>query len=177
VTTTTIELLAEPTDREVDDLAALLVDTVEGGASVGFLLPLALDAAATWWREVLADDLTDTWVARAADGAVVGCVRLTLAWKPNSRHRGEISKLMVARSVRRQGLATSLMDVAESAAWARGLRLLLLDTETDSPAQPFYVARGWRVVGVIEDYAATPYGDPAATTILELRQPLGQPLG
>ena len=53
----------------------------------------------------------------------------------------------------------------------RGLRLLLLDTETDSPAQPFYVARGWRVVGVIEDYAATPYGEPAATTILELRRP------
>jgi ribosomal protein S18 acetylase RimI-like enzyme len=171
VTTTTIELLGSPTDRDVDALAALLVDTVEGGASVGFLLPLSFGEAATWWREVLTDELTDTWVARDDAGRVVGCVRLTLAWKPNSRHRGEISKLMVARSARRQGLATRLMDVAESSAWARELRLLLLDTETDSPAQPFYVARGWRVVGVIEDYAATPYGDPAATTILELRRP------
>ena len=177
MTTTTIELLAAPTDRDVDALAELLVDTVEGGASVGFLLPLPVTEAVTWWRDVLADELTDTWVARDDAGAVVGCVRLTLAWKPNSRHRGEISKLMVARSARRQGLATRLMDVAESTAWARGLRLLLLDTETDSPAQPFYVARGWRVVGVIEDYAATPYGEPAATTILELRQPLRQPLG
>jgi ribosomal protein S18 acetylase RimI-like enzyme len=171
VTTTTIELLAAATDRDVDELAALLVDTVEGGASVGFLLPLPHDQAATWWRDVLADALTDTWVARAIDGSIVGCVRLALAWKPNSRHRGEISKLMVARSARRQGLASRLMDVAERSAWDRELRLLLLDTETDSPAQPFYVARGWRVVGVIEDYAATPYGDPAATTILELRRP------
>jgi ribosomal protein S18 acetylase RimI-like enzyme len=172
VTTATIELLTAPTLRDVDDLASLLVDTVEGGASVGFLLPLAPDEAATWWREVLADRLTDMWVARDEAGAIVGCVRLTRAWKPNSRHRGEISKLMVARRVRRRGLASRLMDTAESAAWTRDLRLLLLDTETDSPAQPFYAARGWRVVGVIEDYAATPYGEPAATTIMELRRPV-----
>jgi GNAT superfamily N-acetyltransferase len=171
MTTTTIELLTEPDERALDELAALLVDTVDGGASVGFLLPLGRDEAASWWREVLADELTDTWVARDAEGAIVGCVRLTLAWKPNSRHRAEVSKLMVARRARRQGLASRLMDVAEASAWERGLRLLLLDTETDSPAQPFYVARGWRVVGVIEDYATTPYGDPAATTILELRHP------
>jgi GNAT superfamily N-acetyltransferase len=171
MTTTTIELLTEPDERALDELAALLVDTVDGGASVGFLLPLGRDEAASWWREVLEDELTDTWVARDAEGAIVGCVRLTLAWKPNSRHRAEVSKLMVARRARRQGLASRLMDVAEASAWERGLRLLLLDTETDSPAQPFYVARGWRVVGVIEDYATTPYGDPAATTILELRHP------
>jgi len=169
---TTLELLGAPTDRDIDDLAGLLVDTVESGASVGFLLPLDHDDAASWWREVLADELTDTWVARDDDGRILASVRLTLAWKPNSRHRGEISKLMVAPDARRQRLASRLMDVAEHAAWERGLRLLLLDTETDSPAQPFYVARGWRVVGVIEDYAATPYGEPAATTILELRRPV-----
>jgi ribosomal protein S18 acetylase RimI-like enzyme len=158
-------------DADVDGLAALLVDTVEGGASVGFLAPLAPRDAAVWWREVLPDPLTDTWVARADDGEVLGCVRLTRAWKPNSRHRGEISKLMVATSARRRGLATRLMDTAEGAGWTYGLRLLLLDTETDSPAQPFYAARGWTVVGVIEDYASTPYGEPAATTIMQLRRP------
>jgi ribosomal protein S18 acetylase RimI-like enzyme len=169
--TSRIELLDAPADADVDGLAALLVDAVEGGASVGFLLPLTREDAAAWWREVLPDPWTRTWVARDEDGAVVGSVRLTRAWKPNSRHRGEISKLMVARTARRRGLATALMDAAEAAAWAMGLRLVLLDTETDSPAQPFYVARGWRVVGVIEDYAATPYGDPAPTTIMELRRP------
>jgi len=168
---TTIALLGQPDDRDLDELATLLVETVEGGASVGFLLPLGHDEAAGWWREVLDDELTDTWVARDDDGRILGSVRLTRAWKPNSRHRGEISKLMVAPAARRQGLASRLMDVAEAAAWEGGLRLLLLDTETDSPAQPFYVARGWRVVGVVEDYAATPYGEPAATTILELRRP------
>jgi len=167
-----IERLDSPTDTDVDDLAALLVDAVEGGASVGFLLPVTREEAAGWWREVLSDAWTRTWVARDDDGTVVGSVRLTRAWKPNSAHRGEISKLMVASSARRQGLATALMDTAEAAAWALGLRLVLLDTETDSPAQPFYLARGWRVVGVIEDYAATPYGEPAPTTIMELRRPV-----
>jgi GNAT superfamily N-acetyltransferase len=166
-----IEPLVAPTEADVQGLAALLVDVVEDGASVGFLLPLPLAEAADWWREVLADPLTETWVARDDAGVVVGCVRLTRAWKPNSRHRGEISKLMVAPRARRQGLAGRLMDTAEAAAWERGLRLLLLDTETDSPAEPFYAARGWTVVGVIEDYAATPYGDPAPTTIMELRRP------
>jgi GNAT superfamily N-acetyltransferase len=168
-----IELLDAPSDDDVAGLAALLVDSVEGGASVGFLLPLTHEDATAWWRDVLPDPWTRTWVARDDDdGAVVGSVRLTRAWKPNSTHRGEISKLMVARTARRQGLATALMDTAESAAWSFGLRLVLLDTETDSPAQPFYVGRGWRVVGVIEDYAATPYGEPAPTTIMELRRPV-----
>jgi GNAT superfamily N-acetyltransferase len=167
-----IERLDSPTADDVDGLAALLVDSVEGGASVGFLLPLTQEDATAWWREVLPDPWTQTWVARDDDSTVVGSVRLTRAWKPNSTHRGEISKLMVARTARRQGLATALMDTAETAAWSLGLRLVLLDTESDSPAQPFYVARGWRVVGVIEDYAATPYGDPAPTTIMELRRPV-----
>jgi GNAT superfamily N-acetyltransferase len=169
--TATITALCDVDDSDIDALAALLVDVVEGGASVGFLLPLPLDEAAAWWRETLADPLTETWVARDDDGRIVGTVRLTRAWKPNSRHRGEISKLMVARSARRQGLASQLMGAAESAAWAHGLRLVLLDTETDSPAQPFYLARGWTVVGVIDDYAATPFGEPAATTVMELRRP------
>jgi len=170
--TATISLLTDPSDADLDALATLLVDVVEGGASVGFLLPLPTLEARTWWAETLPDPWTQTWVARDDAGAIVGTVRLNRASKPNSRHRGEISKLMVAPDARRQRLASRLMDVAEHAAWERGLRLLLLDTETDSPAQPFYVARGWRVVGVIEDYAATPYGEPAATTILELRRPV-----
>ena len=168
---TRIEALDAPTDRDVAELATLLVATVEDGASVGFLLPMSREEAEVWWREVLLDPFTRTWVGRSAEGSIVGCVRLTRARKPNSRHRGEISKLMVAPVARRQGLATRLMDTAEAAAWSLGLRLVLLDTETDSPAQPFYAARGWAVVGVIEDYAATPYGDPAPTTIMELRRP------
>jgi GNAT superfamily N-acetyltransferase len=169
--TITISLLTEQSDEDLDSLAALLVDVVADGASVGFLLPLPLEEARAWWAETLPDPWTQTWVARDDAGTIVGTVRLTRAWKPNSRHRGEISKLMVATSARRQGLATGLMETAERAAFdGHALRLVLLDTETDSPAQPFYSARGWSVVGVIEDYAATPYGEPAPTTIMELRR-------
>jgi GNAT superfamily N-acetyltransferase len=169
--TATISLLTEPSEADLDALATLLVDVVEGGASVGFLLPLPREEARAWWRETLPDPWTQTWVARDDGGAVVATVRLSRASKANSRHRGEISKLMVARSARRQGLASRLMETAERAAFEEhSMRLVLLDTETDSPAQPFYLARGWAVVGVIEDYATTPSGDPAPTTIMELRR-------
>ena len=169
--TATISLLTDPSDADLHALAMLLVDVVEGGASVGFLLPLPTDEARAWWVETLPDPWTQTWVARDEADGIVGSVRLSRAAKANSRHRGEISKLMVARSARRQGLASRLMETAEREAFdAHSLRLVLLDTETDSPAQPFYAARGWSVVGVIEDYAATPYGDPAPTTIMELRR-------
>ena len=169
--TATISLLTEASGADLDGLATLLVDVVEGGASVGFLLPLTYDEARGWWAETLPDPWTQTWVARDDDGTIVGTVRLTRASKPNSRHRGEITKLMVARTARRAGLASRLMDVAEAAAFEEHrLRLVLLDTETDSPAQPLYSDRGWTVVGVIEDYAETPYGEPAPTTIMELRR-------
>jgi ribosomal protein S18 acetylase RimI-like enzyme len=169
--TTTISLLTDASEADLDDLSALLVDVVEGGASVGFLLPLTFEEARGWWVETLPDPWTQTWVGRDDAARIVGTVRLSRASKANSRHRGEITKLMVARAARREGLASRLMDTAEAAAFEEHrLRLVLLDTETDSPAQPFYRDRGWTVVGVIEDYAATPYGEPAPTTIMELRR-------
>ena len=99
-------------------------------------------------------------------------MRLTRVGRPNSTLRGEISTLTAARTARRRGLATALMDIAEGAAWVLGLRLVLLDTPTDRPARPFCRARGWRVVAVIEDYAARPDGEPAPTTIRQLGRPV-----
>src|SRR4051794_19049123 len=74
------------------ELADLLVDTVAGGASIGFLAPLEPAAAVAWWREraqaVAAGRLT-VWVAYDA-GRPAGTVSLALPDKPNSRHRAEI---------------------------------------------------------------------------------------
>lgn len=39
----------------LDRLAGLLTDTVEGGASVGFLAPLGHAEAVAWWRGRAAD--------------------------------------------------------------------------------------------------------------------------
>ncbi|WP_406717766.1 N-acetyltransferase family protein [Streptomyces althioticus] len=150
-------------------LADLLLDTVDGGASVGFLAPLDHAAAVAWWTErcaaVAAGRLT-VWTASEEPGRVLGTVSLALpADKANSAHRAELVKLMVHRSARGKGLGRRLLAVAEEAAAAEGITLLHLDTETGSPAEHLYRTSGWTEVGAIPDYAADPAGVLRPTTI------------
>ncbi|MGQ4435862.1 MULTISPECIES: GNAT family N-acetyltransferase [unclassified Streptomyces] len=151
----------------VDELADLLIDTVEDGASIGFLAPLDRTAAVEWWREravaVAAGHLA-VWVALRGD-RIVGTVSLDFPARPNSRHRAELVKLMVRREARGEGLGRRLLTVAENAAVATGITLLHLDTETDSPAEHLYRSTGWTRAGVIPDYAASPDGVLRPTTL------------
>ncbi|MCX4766458.1 GNAT family N-acetyltransferase [Streptomyces sp. NBC_01275] len=149
------------------ELADLLIDTVDDGASVGFLAPLDRGEALAWWREraaaVAAGQLA-VWAAHDGD-RVVGTVSLAFPDKPNSRHRAELVKLMVHRDARGQGLGRTLLTTAEEAAVAVGVTLLHLDTETDSPAEHLYRTAGWTRAGVIPDYAASPFGVLRPTTL------------
>lgn len=151
----------------VDALADLLVDTVDGGASIGFLAPLDRAAALAWWKEraaaVAAGQLA-VWAARDGE-RVVGTVSLAFPDKPNSRHRAELVKLMVHRDARGRGLGRTLLTTAEEGAAAAGLTLLHLDTETDSLAEHLYRAAGWTRIGAIPDYAAAPDGVLRPTSI------------
>lgn len=153
--------------ERVEDLADLLVDTVTGGASVGFLAPLDRTAATAWWKERAAAVATGqlaVWAARE-DGRTVGTVGLAFPDKPNSRHRAELVKLMVHRDARGQGLGRTLLTTAEEAAVTAGVTLLHLDTETDSLAERLYGSAGWTRAGVIPDYAASPDGVLRPTTM------------
>ncbi len=145
------------------ELAGLLVDTVDSGASVGFLAPMDRALAESWWKERAAGPYA-VWVA-VEDGRVVGTLSLASPDKPNSRHRAELVKLMVHRTARGRGLGRRLLDTAERAAAAEGITLLHLDTETDSPAEHLYRSAGWTRVGVIPDYAADPGGVLRGTTL------------
>jgi len=151
----------------VEELAGLLVDTVDGGASIGFLAPLDRAAAVAWWTERAAAVTAGQLAVWAAfdDHRVVGTVSLAFPDKPNSRHRAELVKLMVHRSARGRGLGRTLLGVAEEAAAAAGITLLHLDTETDSPAERLYDSAGWVRAGVIPDYAADPGGELRPTTL------------
>ncbi|MFK4070329.1 GNAT family N-acetyltransferase [Streptomyces sp. NPDC029674] len=158
-----------------DDLAELLVETVRGGSSVGFLADLDRATAAAWWRG-LAPAVTDRtlaiWVVRAeGHGArcVAGTVGVAFTDKPNGRHRAEVTKLMVHPSARGQGLARALLDAAERAAAEAGVTLLVLDTETGSPAETVYGKAGWTAAGTIPDYAADPTGTLHPTTLFYKR--------
>lgn len=145
-------------------LATLLIDAVDGGASVGFLSPLTVDDATSYWREVAADVgiHRHLWVAEDGD-RVVGSVQIAVCEKPNGRHRAELQKLLVARAHRGQGVATALMNAAENYAAELGLRLLILDTHAGSPAEAVYRHRGWNKVGEVPEYAGLPNGDLIAT--------------
>ncbi|MFK4101563.1 GNAT family N-acetyltransferase [Streptomyces sp. NPDC019531] len=159
---------AQLMDR-IDELAELLVDTVDGGASIGFLASMDRAAAVAWWKERAGAVAAGRWAVWAAhDGRrLVGTVSLVFPFpdKPNSRHRAELVKLMVHREARGQGLGRRLLQLAEEAAAGAGITLLHLDTETGSPAERLYVSARWTRAGVIPDYAADPAGVLRPTTL------------
>ncbi|WP_436500886.1 N-acetyltransferase family protein [Actinokineospora sp. HUAS TT18] len=161
-----VETTADPADAA--GLADVLLDCVAGGASVGFLDDLNREAATEWWLAALAQPDTVTWVAKDA-GRVVGCVRLLLVGNPNGAHRAEVAKLLVHRDARGQGVAGKLLDALETTARDLNRTLLILDTHTGSPAESLYERRGWKRVGTVEDYAATPDGTLIATTFMSIR--------
>lgn len=167
VSGTLTRLTADQLSAGSDDLGALLADVVEGGSSLGFLAPLDRAAAAAWWRGLapaVAEGRLAVWVARDAE-RVTGTVSVGFVDKPNGRHRAEILKLMVHGSARGQGLARALLATAEQAAADAGVTLLVLDTETGSPAESLYRSGGWTAAGIIPDYAADPAGALHPTTL------------
>lgn len=147
-----------------DALIDLLIDVVNGGASVGFLAPLARDRAAGYWSHLLPSlgGALALWVAEA-EGHLVGSVQLALCEKENGRHRADLQKLMVMRAHRGRGIATALLAAAEAFARADGRSLLVLDTEAQSDAERVYHRLGWRRVGEIPAYAARTDGELWAT--------------
>jgi GNAT superfamily N-acetyltransferase len=148
-------------------LADLLADTVNGGASIGFLAPLDRAEALAWWEERAAETAAGRLAVWAAHdgGRVLGTVSLAFPGKANSRHRAELVKLMVHRDARGRGLGRGLLTTAEGAAAEAGVTLLHLDTETGSPAEHLYRSAGWTAIGAIPDYAASPDGRLRPTTI------------
>ncbi len=132
-----LELPASPSDLE--QLAALLVDAVDSGASVSFMPPLSLDDAARWWRTTLEEMRPRglCLVARDEDG-IVGTVQLHPAWAPNQPHRADVAKLLVHRRARRRGIGRALMQALETQAAAAGFTLLTLDTCRGDAAERLY---------------------------------------
>jgi len=165
---TICNLDAESVRRHAEDLAAVLVDCVQGGASVSFMLPFDMEQAREYWKGVeraVADGRARVYAALQGE-ILGGTVQLWLDTPDNQRHRGDIRKLLVHRSVRRLGLATRLMVHAEADARRLGLSLLTLDTVTASPAEKLYETLGWRNVGVVPRFALWPDGRFCDATFL-----------
>jgi GNAT superfamily N-acetyltransferase len=152
---------------ELDGLATVLVDCVEGGASVRYLAPFSHGQAREAFSAVADDVELGRRVLMAAylEGDLVGTAQIALAQQPNSPHRAEIVQLLVHRSARRRGIARRLMERAEEEARTESKTLLVLDTVTGDAAERLYEVMGWTRVGVIPDYALYPDGRPCDTTV------------
>jgi len=148
-------------------LSELLVETVASGGSVSFMHPLPLQAADTFWQQALASAASGERVVLGAfEGErLIGTVTLLLNLPPNQPHRAEIAKMMTRVSHRHRGVATALMHAAERMAIERGRTLLVLDTAVEDGASKLYEALGFRLTGVIPDYALKPHGGLTGTMI------------
>jgi GNAT superfamily N-acetyltransferase len=155
----TVILNAAAATAAIGELADVLVDCVDGGASVSFMLPFGHDEAVQYFETVIASIARGETVLVAArrDGRIVGTVQLGLDMPPNQPHRGDIKKLLVHRAARKHGIGAALMARAEDEASARGRTLLVLDTASGA-AERLYQRGGWQRVGVVPDYAMWPGG-------------------
>ena len=154
--------------QELAELSAVTIDCVEGGASIGFLLPMTVTKAEAFWTSATASALRGerlVLVAQDAAGVILGTVSVIWAVPENQPHRAEIAKMQVHRRARRCGVGTALLAAAESAALDAGRALLVLDTVTGSDAYRLYARQGWQRCGEIPNYALWPDGRLCATTV------------
>ena len=154
-------------DREIQGLSDVLIDCVEGGASVSFMLPMSRTKAETFWRTIASSMARGERVVLAAEddaGMIVGTVQVILAQPENQPHRCDLAKMLVHRRARRQGVGAALLAAAERSALNAGKTLLVLDTASGD-AERLYAREGWQRCGQIPNYALWPDGTPCATTI------------
>jgi ribosomal protein S18 acetylase RimI-like enzyme len=152
-------------DAQIEGLADVLIDCVEGGASVSFMSPLPRDRAVAFWRRVGQGVVAGERALLVAEDArgVCGTVQLVLDQPENQPHRAELAKLLVHRRARRHGLGEALMRAAETAARECGKSLLVLDTASEE-AERLYERLGWVRVGAVPGYALLPQGGLCGTT-------------
>ncbi|WP_395707338.1 GNAT family N-acetyltransferase [Casimicrobium huifangae] len=162
----TIRRLMAPGPAELAALTDVLIDCVEGGASVSFMLPLSHERALAFWQRV-ADGVVrqERALLVAEDEAgIVGTVQLVFDLPENQPHRADLAKMLVHRRGRRRGLGEALMRAAEQLGRDSGKSLLVLDTVTGGDAERLYARLGWQKSGVIPNYALWPQGGYCDTT-------------
>jgi GNAT superfamily N-acetyltransferase len=150
------------------ELADVLVDCVEGGASVSFMSPFSRDSALGFFRKVAGSVAAGDTVLLAAKlgGKIVGTVQLGLDTPPNQTHRAEIKKMLVHRAARGRGIGAALMAHVEEEARRRGRWLLVLDTVPGESGHRLYLRAGWTQTGLVPDYALFPDGRLCDTAIM-----------
>src|SRR5262245_5954025 len=145
----------------VPALTRLLRESVDAGASLGFLSPLATNDARDYWislRPAL-EAGTRLLLIASVDGRIVGSGQLVFPDAPNGRHRVELQKLFVGQAVRGRGIGTLLMTALHDASRERGRSLVLLGARRGDSAERLYRRLGYREIGVVPGYSIGPAGE------------------
>ena len=161
-----VRRLAAMTARELDGLCDVLIDCVEGGASVNFMWPMTRAKAEAYWRGIndsLARGERVLVIAENGSGEILGTAQAVWAPQENQPHRADISKMLVHRRARRHGVGAMVLAEAERAAADAGRTLLVLDT-AGPEAERLYERGGWQRVGTVPKYALLPDG-PFCSTV------------
>ena len=160
-------ITAPVSETVLEQLAAVLVDCVEGGASVSFMSPFSQAQALAFFRKVASSVTSGDTLLLVAKlgGRIVGTVQLGLDTPPNQPHRADVRKMLVHRSARRFGIGAALMARIEDEARRLGRWLLVLDTVPGESGYRVYKRAGWIECGVIPDYAMFPDGRLCDTTL------------
>ena len=154
-------------DAHIGALADVLIDCVEGGASVSFMHPLTRERAVAFWRRVAEGVTANERALLVAEDerGICGTVQLVFDLPENQPHRADLAKTLVHRRARRSGLGAALIRAAEAAARESGRTLLVLDAVTRGDGARLYERLGWVRVGEIPDYALYPRGGLCSTTV------------
>lgn len=154
-------------DNDEQQLVQLLIDSVEHGASVGFLAPLSIDEALGYWQQVKSDLMQKKRFLMVCieDEKIVGAIQIALCLKANGLHRGDVEKLMVHSQFRQRGIATDLLNYAEKIALENHRTLLVLDTRSQDVASALYRKQGYIEVGEIPRFVVNSQGQFEGTTL------------
>lgn len=153
-------------ESHIAQLADVLIECVESGASVGFMLPLSRERALAFWRGVAEGVNAGKRAILVAEDeqGICGTVQLVFDLPDNQPHRADLVKMLVHRRARRKGLAAALLTAAETTARDCGKTVLVLDAVTDGDAARLYARMGWVRVGDVPNFALMPDGVPCSTT-------------
>ena len=154
-------------EREMRELCDVLVDCVDGGASVSFMHPMTRTKAESFWNSAAACLARGERLVLIAEDwvGICGTVQVILNLPENQPHRGDVAKMLVHRRARRQGVGAALLAAAEAHALRVGRTLLVLDTVTGGDAERLYARQGWQRCGEIPRYALFPAGGYCSTTV------------
>jgi ribosomal protein S18 acetylase RimI-like enzyme len=147
-------------EEQIVSFTELFKETVNGGASLGYVAPVSHNAARDYWLSLRSELESGVrlLLATYSEEQLIGAGQLYLPYWPAARHRAEIHKVLVGAQTRGRGVGKQLMTALHETARRRGRSLIMLNTRRGGSAERFYMRLGYKAVGVVPGYIAAQGG-------------------